>query len=297
MNPDEINEKLDVVVCRPALPLDNEDVLRFTGRIWNGNDYVPEVWQEWLADTNGICAVAEYRGHAIGLVKLSCLAPGQWWIMGLRVDPEHQQLGVASRLHHYILDQWEHTCGGVIRFSSRSTNLPIHHLAEHTGFRKILDLSNFIAKSELKPEKAFRPVPGEELAQACDFACEADSNLLMLGLIDLSWEWVAIDKTILRQAVSEKRLWWWRKKRGLIMTIEDDTDEIRCPLLQYAGCEMEDLSDLLNDFRGLSGSLGYEKARWVAPLIPQAIHPLERAGFNRNWEYSYFIYEKYGTKK
>ncbi len=102
MKPDEVKEKLDVVVCRPALPLDTEDVLRFTSRIWDGDDYVPGVWQEWLSDANGLCAVAEYQGHAIGLVKLSCLAPGQWWIMGLRVDPDHQKLGVASRLHHYV---------------------------------------------------------------------------------------------------------------------------------------------------------------------------------------------------
>lgn len=293
----ELKEKLDVVICRPALPLDTDDVLRFTRRIGEGGDYIPGLWQEWLTDANGICAITEYHGHAIGLVKLSCLAPGQWWIMGMRVDPDHQKLGVASRLHHYILDQWEHHFGGVVRFSTRSTNLPIHHLAERTGFRKILDLSNYIAKSGQTTGKAFRLVREEELIQACDFACEADSNLLMLGLIDLCWEWVSIDKTILREAVSEKRLWWWKKHRGLIMTIEDETDDIRCPLLQYIGCEMEDLNDLLSDFRGLSGRLGYDYARWVAPLIPQAIRPLERAGFSRNWEHSWYIYEKYMTKK
>jgi GNAT superfamily N-acetyltransferase len=297
MKPDEVKEKLDVVVCRPALPLDTEDVLSFTSRIWEGTDYVPAAWQEWLTDTKGLCAVAEYHGHAIGLVKLSWVAPGQWWVMGLRVDPDHQSLGVASRLHHYILEQWEHNLGGVVRLSTRSTNLPIHHLAERTGFRRILDLSNFIAKSELRDERSFRAVRADELTEACDFACDADSNLLMLGLIDLCWEWAAIDKTILSAAIGEQRLWWWRKKRGLIMTVEDDTDDILCPLLQYAGCEMEDLSQLLVDFRAFSGKRGYGHARWVAPLIPQAIAPLERAGYTRNWENSWYIYEKYAPKK
>ncbi len=297
MKPDEVKEKLDVVVCRPALPLDTEDVLRFTSRIWDGDDYVPGVWQEWLSDANGLCAVAEYQGHAIGLVKLSCLAPGQWWIMGLRVDPDHQKLGVASRLHHYALDQWEHNFGGVIRLSTLSNNLPIHHLAERTGFRRILDLSSFIARVEKSDTRSFQPVHIEELAEACDFACDADSNLLMLGLIDLSWEWAAIDKHIMRMAIEEKRLWWWRKRRGLIMSIEDDTDDIHCPLLQYAGCSMEDLSTLLGDFKTFSGKLGFEHARWVAPLIPQAIRPLEIEGFTRNWKNSLYIYEKYAPKK
>ncbi len=175
--------------------------------------------------------------------------------------------------------------------------MPIHHLAERTGFRRILDISSFIAKVERRETRTFQLVQSGELAEACDFACEADSNLLMLGLIDLSWEWAAIDKHILRTAIDEKRLWWWRKRRGLIMAIEDDTDNILCPLLQYAGCSMEDLSMLLEDFKAFSGKLGFEHARWVAPLIPQAIKPLEQAGFSRNWENSLFIYEKYASKK
>lgn len=297
MKPDELKDKLDVVVCRPALPLDSEDILRFTSQIWDGEDYIPGVWKDWLADLYGACGVAEYHGHAIGLVKLSHLAPGQWWIMGLRVDPVHQHLGVASRLHHYILDQWERIGSGVIRLSTLSTNMSIHHLAERTGFRKILDLSSFTARAMPKDENRFRNVKPEELAYACDFACDADSNLLMLGLIDLSWEWAAIDKSIFRHAISEKRLWWWQKKRGLIMTIDDDTDEISCPLLQYAGCSMEDLPELLKDYRALAARLGYKYARWVAPLIPQAFEPLKRAGFKRNWENSLYIYEKYAPKK
>jgi GNAT superfamily N-acetyltransferase len=297
MNQDELKEKLDVVVCRPALPLDTEDILRFTSRIWDGDDYVPSVWEEWLADATGACGIAEYHGHAIGLVKMSLLAPGQWWIMGLRVDPDHQHLGVASRLHHYILDQWERIGNGVIRLSTLSSNIPIHHLAERTGFRKILDVSSFTSRARPKDENRFRHVKTEELTVACDFACDADSNMLMLGLIDLSWEWAAIDKSILRQAIAEKRLWWWRKRTGLIMTVEDDTDDIRCPLLQYTGCAMEDLTDLLSDYRALAARLGYKYARWVAPLIPQAVKPLNRAGFKRNWDDSLYIYEKYAPKR
>ncbi|MGB8253703.1 MAG: hypothetical protein WCF08_10860, partial [Anaerolineaceae bacterium] len=56
-----LQEKMDVVVCRPALPLDMEDVLRFTNRIWDGGDYVPAAWQKWLSDPEGACYVAEYR--------------------------------------------------------------------------------------------------------------------------------------------------------------------------------------------------------------------------------------------
>jgi GNAT superfamily N-acetyltransferase len=297
MNPDEIKEKLDVVVCRPALPLDTEDVLRFTEKIWGGGDYVPMAWQDWLSDPEGACFVAEYNGHAIGLVKLTMLAPGQWWIMGLRVDPEYQNLGVASRLHNAILNVWEKNFSGVVRFSTLSTNTQVHHLAERTGFLKILEYTSFTAPALQKGENNFSLVRERDLKKVVDFVFDAPTNMLTVGLVDLSWEWAAIDRTILQKAVAEKRLRWWRGRTGLIMTVEDKEEEIHSPLLQYLGCPLEKMKDLLLDYRILAGSLGYPYGHWAAPLIPQALEPLGQAGFTRKWDDSLFIYEKYAPKK
>jgi hypothetical protein len=61
------------VICRPALPKDTGAVLEFTRHIWEGEDYIPEVWSEWLADHQGLLATAEYSGSVAGLCKLSQL--------------------------------------------------------------------------------------------------------------------------------------------------------------------------------------------------------------------------------
>ncbi|MGA9398507.1 MAG: GNAT family N-acetyltransferase [Anaerolineaceae bacterium] len=292
-----LQEKMDVVVCRPALPLDMEDVLRFTSRIWDGGDYVPTAWHKWLSDPEGACYVAEYRGHAIGLVKLSLLAPGQWWIMGLRVDPDYQNLGVASRLHNTILNYWESNCSGVVRFSTLSTNIHVHHLAERTGFLKILETTSYISPAITGQESPFRLARERELHEVCEFVFNAPTNMLTVGLVDLDWEWVAVDKTILQKAIVESRLRWWHQKAGLIMTVENTEEEIHSPLIQYLGCPLEKIHELLTDYRALAGKLGYSHGRWIAPLIPRALEPLERAGYTCNWEDSLFIYEKYAPKK
>lgn len=297
MDLDEYTEKLDVVVCRPALPLDTQDVLAFTARTWDGDDYISGAWQDWLADGQGMTVVAEYRGHAVGLVRLSELSHGQWWIMGLRVDPDHQHHGIASRLHHYILDYWEQHCDGVIRFSTFSSNLAIHHLAERTGFRRILDLAGHVAPSLEVQGKPFQPAKEDDLPLICDFACDALSNMLNLGLIDLGWEWAAIDKALFREAIQRKCLWWWRKKKGLLMMLEEDDDSRRRMAIQYLGCAMPDLPDLLQDTRRLASTRRAAQVRWMAPLVPQAEEPLHEAGFQRDWDESLFVYEKYCTKK
>jgi hypothetical protein len=79
------------VTCRPAQVDDTPDVLELTHTIWEGEDYNPQVWQDWLADTQGLLAVAEHDGRVLGLGKLTCLAAGQWWLEGLRTHPEFER--------------------------------------------------------------------------------------------------------------------------------------------------------------------------------------------------------------
>jgi len=50
------------VHCRPAQERDTPAVLELCSHIWDGDDYVPEMWQGWLADPYGRLLVAEYQG-------------------------------------------------------------------------------------------------------------------------------------------------------------------------------------------------------------------------------------------
>ena len=45
------------VACRPARQSDTVDVMELTRTIWEGEDYVPQVWASWLADRRGRLAV------------------------------------------------------------------------------------------------------------------------------------------------------------------------------------------------------------------------------------------------
>ena len=54
-------DDLDTVVCRPALAKDTEEVMELCSHIWDGGDYIPQVWDEWLADPDGLLGVAELR--------------------------------------------------------------------------------------------------------------------------------------------------------------------------------------------------------------------------------------------
>jgi GNAT superfamily N-acetyltransferase len=73
---------------RPALPEDRERILAISAKIWEGQDYIPHVLDRWLCE--GGLFVAELSGKVVGFAKNTELSPGEIWLEGLRVDPEHQ---------------------------------------------------------------------------------------------------------------------------------------------------------------------------------------------------------------
>jgi hypothetical protein len=111
-------------------------VIEFTRFIWEGHDYIKYVWDEWLADPEGILAVAEYGSHCVGLGKVSLSAPGQWWL-------EHAD--------------------GVARLMTSSKRVKVHHLSEKFGYTKVLEVKEFEASSLEEACTSFRPLQKDEI--------------------------------------------------------------------------------------------------------------------------------------
>ena len=224
-----------VIVCRPALPSDAADVLEFTKFIWEGHDYIKYVWDDWLADPDGILAVAEYGGHAVGLGKVTRLADRQWWLEGLRVDPKFQGLKIGSHIHEYLDDWWKQR-GGAVRLMTSSERVQVHHLSERMGYARLGEVKSYSAEAAAGAD-TFEPVSMEAAKQAAEFAAARlpDFN----GLMDSGWRFSEPNEAILKEKAEQGRLWWWarpgpavpphkgRAPEGLLACWEDDDDGVK----------------------------------------------------------------------
>ena len=149
-----------VLVCRPALPSDTDDVLEFTKFIWEGHDYIKYVWHEWLDDPQGLLATAQYGSHAVGIAKITLLSAGQWWLEGLHVDPKFQGLKIGSHLHEYMDRWWLRHGDGILRLMTSSERVQVHHLSERTGYTKTGEVADYrldLAKSGVVARSAEGP--------------------------------------------------------------------------------------------------------------------------------------------
>jgi GNAT superfamily N-acetyltransferase len=284
-----------VVVCRPALPGDRQDVLEFTKFIWEGHDYIKYVWDEWLADPQGILAVAQYGGHAVGLGKLTLISPGQWWLEGLRVDPKYQGLKIGSHIHEYLDKWWNEQGGGAVRLMTSSERVQVHHLCERMGYEKLGEVKSYRAPAE-GPEAShsFEPVRPEDAKEAAGYATArlADLN----GLMDSGWQFSEPDEEVLQEKAEQGRLWWWKRGdarwQGLLAGWEDEDDGERVMGIGFAAMPAEALKDLLDDARGLAHELGFQRVLWMAPNKPWAEDALREAGYTSEWDGSAFLYGK-----
>lgn len=276
------------VVIRPALPRDKADVAEFTKFIWDGHDYVGEVFPRWLEDPQGQLLAAEYAGHCVGTAKVSLIAPGEWWLEGFRVDPNFQDRKIGSQLDAACNEWWDMHGEGMLRLLTNSKRVKVHHLSESRGFKWLGEVLYFEAEPLAEPADAFTPLAPEEAEEAVAF-CQrlAPSQLLGMG-----WKFAAPNPVSLRELADEGLAWWWRGRAGFLSAWTNDDERGNSLTVGFEACAVESRVELLADFRRLASAREMVAAGWMNVVDGEMLQSLERAGYARKWEDAGFLYER-----
>ena len=284
------------VLCRPALARDHADVTEFCKGILDGDDYVPEVWDDWLNDPNGLLAVAESNGQAIGCSKITLISKGQWWLEGFRVDPKYQGLKVGSRLHSYVTNWWIEKGDGTLRLMTDAGNFAVHHMCVKTGYIKTHEVCGYKAIPISEPVDHFSIATN--LREAAAFANESESIKSTNGLTDLGWRIAMPDELVFEaysgdQADYLHTFYWWKDKQGLFSAWMNEEEDMRTLVIGVVACALKDMPALLMDARRLAAHGKFDSVFQIAFDMPQIITELEAAGFEKKWKRSNaFVFEK-----
>jgi len=119
---------------RDARPADIDDVAGFATETWDGWDYVPDIWEDWLGE--GTTLVAEYEGEVVGTVHATERGD-EAWLEGLRVAEEHRREGVGSRLTEAALERIAEEGTSVVRCVVFDDNDAAVELLNELGFERV----------------------------------------------------------------------------------------------------------------------------------------------------------------
>jgi Acetyltransferase (GNAT) family len=119
---------------------DKQRVLEISSQIWEGDDYISMVFDEWIED-DGVFAGLWENDILVGFGKLTFLTPTDIWLEGLRKDENTGAKKVGEKLSNYYMDFLKGKEINSIRFSTYFGNIASIKLNEKIGFEKILELS------------------------------------------------------------------------------------------------------------------------------------------------------------
>ncbi|HIP87645.1 MAG TPA: AI-2E family transporter [Anaerolineales bacterium] len=277
---------------RSARPEDQEDVEALCAQIWEDHDYIPEVWQEWLNDSNGQLSVVTLKGRVVGLGKLTRIAEDEWWLEGLRVDPDYRRLGVARLLQSHHVTLAEQVGRGVLRFATASWNLPVHRNAVRDGFRRVAEFLAYEAPP-LPGPCPLRRLTSDDLDAVWERI--ADSPILQAagGLYEVQWHWMTLTRERLAGHLEQGEVWGVELEGRLtgVAVVQEDPDRKRLSV-GYVDGEPEGITALAWGLRVLAYERGCEKLRFRPPTYPPLLEALEAAGAVQVWEHGLWIFER-----
>lgn len=137
----------DQVEFRKATAEDRPAIERIAASTWDGEDYLPDVFDHWLQDETGLFSVMTLQNEVVALSKLSQIGLTEWWLEGLRVDADYRGRGLARIMHHYTVAQARQIAKGVLRFSTSDENKAVLHLAQESGFQVVVHFARYYLHS------------------------------------------------------------------------------------------------------------------------------------------------------
>ncbi len=175
---------LDSIELRLGLANDKPFIDEICKNIWNGRDYLPAVWNNWLADDNGRFIIAELNGNVVGVYHLYNFNSDSW-IEALRIKETHRRHGVANYLVQDAIDR----SGS---FNNLSLVTSIENIASLNLFKK------FEFKEKLHTN--YMSINPDNIQES--------SNLTGIQIIDNSDELLSI---IRNHSIDKKFIpLWWR---------------------------------------------------------------------------------------
>jgi len=231
-------------------PEDKTRVLEIASKIWEDDDYVPAVFDSWVKDEASVFAAALEEDCLVGFGRMCELGKGDFWLEGLRKDPDSKVVGVGEAISNYMFDHLRNRQLNSLRFSTYFDNQASVKINEKRGFERILTLSLKMRnlKSEYLDLEKIDSNP--DLDELISYLEESFYLKMSKGFLAKGWVVYSYNRELIKRFLEEKKIAAYKDKNricGVIIAtdthyaqewwisfLEGESEEIIQTLLSYA---------------------------------------------------------------
>ncbi len=175
---------------RLATPADKPRILEIAAQVWEGDDYVPDVIDDWLALGSAALIAACVGDTLVAFGRYDRILPDYVWLEGLRTDPAWQGRGIAKALTTHMLAR-AHADGAYrIGLSTYLDNLASQRTVESHGFKRTAEFVYLEARADAPARGQAQPsATAVEMAaaEAAEFIARSASMALGRGFLPQGW--------------------------------------------------------------------------------------------------------------
>jgi ribosomal protein S18 acetylase RimI-like enzyme len=282
----------NTVLFRPVRPEDKDRIMAFTRNTWGADedDYIKDVFDEWLIDPRGEFTAAVVDGAVVGISKLTDMGDDEWWLEGLRIDPAYRRRGIASEFNRYHVALTRRLGGKVIRYMTGAGNVGSQNIGARAGFQHIISYTAHLADTA-------REFALPTLLTSDDLAALTrwiDSPLMrhLHGVYRNAWVAKTLTAAELQRAVEAQLVYGLRDKTGsltawaLLRSAEYDDDsedsQQRRLRVDHLDGEMSAVTELARQIRALAAARNRTEVSAGISDYPPLVQAVVEAGYAIN---------------
>ncbi len=276
-------------VIRPARAADKQAVLAFCAHTFDWGDYLPEVWDEWLADARGQLLVATLDEVPVGVAKVTLLTPGEAWLEGLRVNERYRGHGLGWQVHGRCLQVARELGADVARLATHSRNLPVHAMTARSGMRHVASAFSLVAPALPADQDvaSLAPLDLQDWSQVARRILRGPTLAEMHGLYGAGWTWETLSEAKLRTHLERGQVLALRDDRGATTAaaiVMDSEPRWKSLPVAHVDGSVAHAAALARGLRRHAASLCLDKVEAMVPVSPGLREAFGEAGYENDLE-------------
>ena len=268
---------------RRARPEDREALFEMSTHIWGGHDYMPLIWDRWLADKKGALLTVKVDGRPVGTSKVTLLAPGEVWLEGLRLHPDYQGLGLSKSIHRATFREASRLNPRTVRYSTWIGNEASRRIAEKNDFWQIARTGWMWGKARRRSAIHGRRAADDDIDNVVRFVRQSSCYEATNGVAGVGWTFPELTLRRIRRLLSRGQVLVLPRRgelRAVAMFDIGKIDDDVC--LGFVDGRDDDITLLARDILHIAADTGRDEASAMLPMgrIADLVHA---AGFDE-WQ-------------